>query len=129
MTETDNVAALDATFVPARRDDLAVEELDGELVLLDETTGGIHVLNATASVVWRCLDGDIDVATLAAELADAFGVDASQVSDDVLGMVRQLAADGLLVGFEPPVDEPADDAEPDAADVRAPRFLETPPNS
>lgn len=120
---------IDAAFVPRRRDDVAVEELDAELVVLDERTGRLHVLNPTATVVWQCLDGDADLATLAVELATAFGAEADAVRADLLTLVRQLADDGLLVGFEPDPPapgeaEPGDDHEPPDA---PPRLLTPPP--
>lgn len=119
---------IDAAFVARRRGDVAVEELDHELVVLDERTGRLHVLNPTATVVWQCLDGDADLATLAVELATAFGAEADAVRADLLTLARQLADDGLLVGFEPDPPAPGesaprDDEPPDAT----PRLLTPPP--
>lgn len=87
---------VDDGFVPVPRRDVVVEELEGELVLLDGASGQLRVLNAPAAVVWRCLDGRVDVATVAADLAAHFEADPDRVRRDVLGLVRQLVADGLV---------------------------------
>ena len=34
---------------------LAVEDSDGELIVLDKEAGGIHQLNRAASLSWQCL--------------------------------------------------------------------------
>lgn len=91
------MSEVDAGFVPVPREDVSTEEVDGELVLLDGASGQLRVLNAPAGLVWRCLDGEADVATLAGELAEHFGADEAHVRGDVLMLVRQLLADGLLV--------------------------------
>lgn len=88
-------------FAAAARSDVIAEELDGELVLLDERTGRLHVLNATAALVWRCLDGAVDVTTLATEISEELGADHDTVYQDVRALVHRLASDGLLEGYEP----------------------------
>jgi len=85
-----------ARFVARARSDVVAEELDGELVLLDEQTARLHVLNPTAALVWQCLDGEADVGTLSAEIAEELGADRAIVEHDVLLLVWQLAADGLI---------------------------------
>ncbi len=80
---------------------MVAEELDGQLVLLDEQTARLHVLNPTAALVWQCLDGEADVATLSAEIAEEVGADHDTVYRDVCDLVGRLAQDGLLEGYEP----------------------------
>ncbi|MGV3720605.1 MAG: PqqD family protein [Actinomycetota bacterium] len=53
----------------ARRDDLLVEALEGELVAYDLLTHQVSCLNATAALVWKLSDGSRTVDHLAAELA------------------------------------------------------------
>jgi hypothetical protein len=110
---TDRTQQRLADPVPVPREDLAVEELDGETVIYDERTGLLHLLDQVATVVWGCFDGEGTLGELADELSEAFGTDAARVGADVVALVERLEGDGLLEGTEPPqtaagdpVDEP-----------------------
>lgn len=94
------------TFRPQRRDDVADIVLDGEAVLCDEASGALHHLDRIATIVWQCLDGGASIEELAAEFADGFGAAHDIVCNDVLTLVRELGAQGLLVGVI------ADESEP-----------------
>ena len=48
---------VDEAFVPARSPAVHTVEIDGEAVLLDQAAERLHHLNATAALVWACLDG------------------------------------------------------------------------
>lgn len=90
--------SVDASFVPRLRDSVAAAELDGEAVLFNEGTGRLHALNTIATFVWSCVDGIASVQAIAEELADAFHADYAVVENDVLGLVRRLGAEGMLMG-------------------------------
>jgi hypothetical protein len=89
---------IDGSFVPEARPTVGTVELEGEAVLLDEATGSLHLLNPVATVVWACFDGSGTIDELVADLSEAFGADAEQVRDDVVGLATELAGQGLLVG-------------------------------
>jgi hypothetical protein len=93
-------APLTETYVAARSPSTFAVELDGEAVVLDETANRLHLLNRTATLVWNCLDGEIDVRGLAAEIADVMDLPGEQVLADTLAVVNDLATEGLLRGFE-----------------------------
>ena len=93
-------APLPETYVAARSPSTFVVELDGEAVVLDEAANRLHLLNHTATLVWNCLDGEIDVRGLADEIADVLDLPDEQVLTETLGVVNELAAEGLLRGFE-----------------------------
>ncbi|MGH9073406.1 MAG: HPr-rel-A system PqqD family peptide chaperone, partial [Acidimicrobiales bacterium] len=99
-------ASIDGSFVAVAKPSVASVELDGEGVLYDEEAGASHLLNATATAVWSCLDGSGTLDEIAAELADAFGADAQTVRHDVIALVQQFGRQGLLVGIaaEPPAE-------------------------
>ena len=104
-------ADIDGAFRPRRADSVAFTELDGETVLYDESTGGTHLLNPTASVLWQCFDGDASLDELAADVADAYGIDPAAAADDVRAVARSLGELGVLAGVrgtrvEPPADQP-----------------------
>jgi PqqD family protein of HPr-rel-A system len=87
-----------ATNKPHVRDDLSLVTLDGETVVWDGTTGDVHYLNPTASIVFELCDGTGSVEELAADIADAFGMPVEQVQADVLAIVTQYREAGLLRG-------------------------------
>jgi hypothetical protein len=93
-------ARIAESFVPVRSSDTYVVELDGEAVVLDERANRLHLLNHTATLVWKCLDGAIDVGGLAQEIGEVLDVPIDDVLVDTLAIVRQLGAEGLLEGVE-----------------------------
>ena len=86
-----------AEFVPALVATSAMLVVDDEAVILDETTGATHLLNATGSLVAQCFDGVSSVTEIAVDLADAFNVALDVVIDDLLTLCRESAR---LVLFE-----------------------------
>lgn len=79
------------------RPDVTQVEVDGEIVLYDDTTNVMHRLNPTAGQVWHCLDGSGSLAEIAADLAEVYAVDPQQVLTEVVATVRQFGSAGLLV--------------------------------
>lgn len=49
----------------ARRDQVTVQELDGEIILYDGKTARANVLNHTAAVIWKLCDGQTSVGEIA----------------------------------------------------------------
>lgn len=79
-----------------RRIDLVVRAINGEIVVLDKGAKKIHHLNATASLIWQCCDGNNSADTIAATVADHFNCPVDAVIDDVRGALRQLEVLGLV---------------------------------
>ena len=99
MTDDDIVAeAIDGVFVPRAQPSVAGVTLDGESVLYDEASSGLHLLNPTASVVWACCDGGGTVNEIVADIAEAFAEPNEVVRNDVLETLRSFGRAGLLVG-------------------------------
>jgi hypothetical protein len=86
----------DDSFVPVRREGVSETEIEGELVLLDTTSGALHVLNPIGAAVWSELDGQRDVDTIVADLSAAAGADVDRVREDVMSFLEQLGRGGLL---------------------------------
>jgi hypothetical protein len=93
--------AISEDFVPDADPDVAWIEVDGEAVLYHEGPRTVHVLNPTATMIWRCLDGSGDLRTIASDLAEIFEADPEAVSADVVRAVREMGRQGLLVGVRP----------------------------
>ncbi|MBK7330650.1 MAG: PqqD family protein [Dehalococcoidia bacterium] len=60
------------------------------------------VLNATAALIWERLEGSASVGQIAARLAATGGVPADLVLAEVLDVVRNVGAIGLLEDVPPP---------------------------
>jgi PqqD family protein of HPr-rel-A system len=78
------------------RSDLTVIELDGEAVIYDETSGDLHHLNRTATVVFSLCDGDTTARGLATDIADAFDQPVDDVERQVRSLLRQFRRQRLL---------------------------------
>ncbi|MHC4126634.1 MAG: PqqD family protein [Planctomycetota bacterium] len=86
----------DAEIVaPPRRDDVIVEELDGELVFCDPRDGRAFHLNATAHAVWKRCDGRTTTRRIADALVADYDVTFDQALDDVEQLVVFFAQAGL----------------------------------
>jgi predicted ATPase len=92
------LAPLDASFAPARAEFVYTVEIDGEAVLLDESVNRLHLLNATAALVWRLLDGDVTIGEMATELSEELGTPYDAVLADTLEVIRKFGEQGLLAG-------------------------------
>jgi hypothetical protein len=55
-------------FPRARRKDLLVEDLGGELLIFDVSANRAHCLNGSAAAIWRHCDGTRSLASLAEQL-------------------------------------------------------------
>jgi hypothetical protein len=71
-------------------------ELDGDISLYDSATSQALVLNATASDVWRLLDGDHTVDEIVELIATAYLVSGALIRPDVVRIIDELTAAGLL---------------------------------
>jgi len=83
---------------PRVRDDIAVVEIDGELVVYDERNGELHHLNPSASVVFQLLDGTATMRELADEIARTVDASPERVEAEIRSVQRYLRRAGLLDG-------------------------------
>lgn len=81
---------------PKAREDLAVETLDGEIVIYDGQTGALHHLNPTASVVFSLCDGTATIRKLAGELGDAYVLPAEALEGQIRSLLRGFRRAGIL---------------------------------
>jgi PqqD family protein of HPr-rel-A system len=83
---------------PRVRDDVAVVEIDGELVVYDERNGELHHLNPSASLVFQLLDGTATMRELAGEIARTADASPERVEAEIRMVQRYLRRAGLLDG-------------------------------
>ena len=98
---SDPDVTVDGAFVPVPRPSVAAVELDGETVLLEQTSGAMHLLNPVGTAVWASLDGGRTIDALVELLSDESGADPGTVRRDVTAFVHELASAGLLVEGPP----------------------------
>jgi PqqD family protein of HPr-rel-A system len=76
-------------------------EIDGEMVLLDTSSGALHVLNPTAAAVWAELDGERGVDRIVADLSAVADADSDRVREDVIRFLGELERAGLVARAAP----------------------------
>ncbi|MGH9282326.1 MAG: PqqD family protein, partial [Acidimicrobiales bacterium] len=93
---------VDGSWPPQGAAGLVTLEVDGELLLLDPRTDGLHRLDRLGTIIWKVLDGEGSVDELVDDLAGAFGTPAEVVRSDLEELLVKLQAAGLLHGSDPP---------------------------
>ena len=83
-------------YIPKRRPDLNLRQLDGETVALDRRNGLIHQFNQTASRIWEQCDGKMSIKEIVADFSETFDVDFAVATKDVTAIVKQLKSLELL---------------------------------
>lgn len=68
----------------------------GETVLMSLARNKCYGLGATGSVIWRRLAEPVRVATLRDELAAEYDAEPDVIERDVLELLEELAAEGLI---------------------------------
>jgi hypothetical protein len=119
--------SIDGTFLPRRDTAAQLVPIDGEAILVDGASG-LHVLNATASLLWECFDGEVTLSELADEIATEMRVPADQVLDDTIRVAQDFAVRGIVSDARVPVVDPSD-VLPELAPVTGLRVLADPPNA
>jgi hypothetical protein len=80
--------------------DVIVRELGGESVVLDLSSGRYFGLNAVGTRVWQLIQQGEPVNGLIRTLTDEYDADAGDIERDVLALLEDLKARGLVM--EPP---------------------------
>lgn len=90
---------IDEAFVAVPRPGILATDAGAETVLYHQASGGLHHLNPTAALVWRCCDGSVPLSVLIDELAEAYGSERPSVAAEVIDVVRSFAQLDLLEGI------------------------------
>ncbi|MFY9532325.1 MAG: PqqD family protein [Candidatus Acidiferrales bacterium] len=80
----------------AQNPNLAWREIDGEVVIISPEDSLVHELNATASFLWKQLNGRRSVKELAGMLAREFEVDLETARADISELMSFLHQRRLL---------------------------------
>jgi hypothetical protein len=79
-----------------RKDDLAWQELDGEIVVLDLRSSTYFVINGSGTQLWERLAADASTDDLAEELASAYDLPPAAAREHTADFVSELRHKGLL---------------------------------
>jgi hypothetical protein len=99
-------ARLGLDFVPSPRPGLVTWPIEGEMVIVDPTTGQATVLNGFAAMIWGCLDGRASLGELVPDVAYAFDVPAETVTQSMVAFGRDIDRAGLLGDSPAPPEAP-----------------------
>lgn len=82
--------------VPTPRHHIIESDVDGDLCLYDPMSEKVTVLNGTASDIWRLVDGTMTKDQIVEALAASYGVDHTQIADDVSSTITALHEADLI---------------------------------
>jgi hypothetical protein len=77
------------------RDDLGVVEMDGDIVVYDQTRHRVHVLAGGAVLVWAALE-EGETGSVAERVADRVGVPVADLAPEIDTVLAQFRDNGLL---------------------------------
>jgi len=78
--------------VSATSPNVVWSEVDNEVIVLDTSSGDFYSLNATASEVWKGLESDDTLDTIAARLSANYGIDVARAAEDVSALAEEFRA-------------------------------------
>ena len=86
-----------STYVPVVSPQAYAVELDGQAVVLDQTTNRLHLLNSAATLLWSCFDGESTLGEICTLIANEVEASYDIVLRDSIAAVDGLIVEGLLV--------------------------------
>jgi hypothetical protein len=90
------------TTTISRNGTLLEAEVDGEIVALNVESGTCYGFNSTATRVWSMIEQPRTIGEICATLVAQFDVEPDDCRRDVVDLLRELQADGL-VKSDPPL--------------------------
>ena len=85
-------------YRPVRK--VAVRVIDGKAVMITLADSKLHRLNASGTRVWEGLESGRTVSEIVAGLCREFAVSRAQAHADVIAMLGELVARGIVVPVE-----------------------------
>ena len=89
-----------ATSVVERRDGFIEAQVDGELVALNIESGTCYALNTVGSRIWDLLSEPSRIGDLCTTLLSEYRVEPDVCQRDVLDLLEELRAEGLVATVE-----------------------------
>jgi len=79
-----------------RREHVLLSRTGGEALLVDQSSGKVHVVNGTAARLWELCDGNPTTTQVVESLAAAYELEQDDVREDVDAMLTTFRELGLL---------------------------------
>lgn len=95
-----HVAPLSSGTVVTRSDGFIDAEIDNEIVALNIETGTCYGLNRVGSRIWSLLASPIRIRDICARLLTEYKVDPNACERQVLDLLEELRAEGLIATSE-----------------------------
>lgn len=95
-----NLPLQPSTTVIACRDAFVEAEIDGEILALSIEQGTCYGMNQVASCIWNLLAKPIQICDLCAALLAVYRVDSDVCERQVLDLLEELRAEGLIATLE-----------------------------
>ncbi len=90
----------------ARGRSVAARQLGEEMVIMSAADSKLFNLNPTATLIWKAADGKTPLATIVKEkICPEFDVEEGKALQDAEQFVTELAAQGILLLAESPIEE------------------------
>ncbi len=80
-----------------KRSDIAAKVLDGEAVIINLVRGTYYSMDGVGAAVWELLETGCTLAELTAAITQSYGASAERARQDLLVLVENLLAEGLIV--------------------------------
>lgn len=93
MTPTDRFTS---NSMVERGDRVAVEEIDGDLLMAAPEAGDYYGISATAKRIWELLEQPVTVDELCAKLASEYDGDLEEIRREALEFLGELLHHGLI---------------------------------
>ena len=87
---------MDMNTVVASRDGIIYTEVDGEVVLMHVEQGIYFSLNDVGACIWKQMGSRVKIADLCTVVEKEFDVSPDTCRSDVLSLLEQLGAEGLV---------------------------------
>jgi hypothetical protein len=83
-------------YRPAKRADVLELDMGDGLILYNHDGDLVHHLNPSAGLVWQLCDGSVSVRGLGEDIAEAYELDAAEVTAEISSVVAEFEALGLV---------------------------------
>ena len=91
-----NAPALSLASKVVRDADVVEAEIDNEVVAINIETGNCYGLNAVGSRVWNLIATPVSIGEVCATLTGEYDVQPSACEEQVLNLLEELRAEGLI---------------------------------
>ena len=82
--------------IPRKRSGTLELDLGDGVILYNQDSKRVHHLNPSASIVWHLLDGRVAPNQMATEIAEEYGVDASELVAQIDQLITEFEGLGLI---------------------------------